>query len=87
MELTLEIIQALSKMVVDHKLDRIKVGELEILKTKHESPKLEKPAIPNLASLSGEELLFYSTSAPALTPEEVEQLSVNPPPRKKAKAQ
>lgn len=87
MELTLELIQALSKLVVDHKLDRLKLGDLEILKTKHEVAKSDRPAVPNLASMSGEELLFYSTTAPALTVEEVEQLAVNPPPRKKAKAQ
>lgn len=86
MELTLEMIQALSKLVVDHKLDSLKLGELEIVKSKHEGIKNEPRSSANLASMSEEELLFYSTSAPALTIEEVEALAVNPPPRKKKSA-
>lgn len=84
MELTLELIQALAKLVVDHKLDKLKLDALEITKTKHEVS--HEPMVNNLASkqqFTDEELLFWSSSAPALTPEQVEALSVNPPPRKK----
>lgn len=79
MELTLELVQALSKLVVDLKLDRLKLGELEIIKTKHESPKLEDKSNNNIASSEElDDLLFHSTSAPALSLEQLAALTITP---------
>ena len=86
MELTLELIQALAKLVVDQKLDRLKCGELEIIKTKHESVRLEEK--PNNNSTSVEELddiLFHSTSAPPLSLEQLAALTVTPIKKPKTK--
>ncbi len=87
MELTLELVQALSKLVVDHKLDRLKLGDLEITKTKHESVKLDDKSNNN--SVSNEELddiLFHSTSAPTLSLEQLAALTVTPIKKPKSKA-
>ena len=85
MELTIEQIKALSKLVVDHKLDSLEYGSLKLTKTKHEPPKTEKAPATNPVFLTDEELLFASTSAPVLTPEEIEAFAINPPQRKKSK--
>ncbi len=79
MELDLETIKALAKLAVDLKLDRLKLGDFEIIKTKHESPKLEAKDITNIASSQDlDDVLFHSTSAPAMTLEQLAALSVTP---------
>lgn len=84
MELTVEIIEQLVKLAVNNKLDKLKLGELEITKTRHDSDKKDSKPANNLPLLTDEdELLYWSTSAPNLTPEQIEALSVNPPPKPK----
>jgi len=86
MELTLELIQALSKLVVDHKLDRLKCGELEITKTKHEAPKLDVQSNNNPTSIAElDDILFHSTSAPPLSLEQLEALTITPIKKSKTK--
>lgn len=86
MEITPAIINEIMEMMVKHRVDRVKLGELELLKTKHEGSKANNNSSSIAVPMSEEELLFYSTTAPALTPEQVEALAVNPPSRKKAKS-
>ena len=66
MELTLEIIKELAQLLDLHKLDKIKLGDLELVKTKHESLKTSNSnsVIGINRELDDEELLFYSSSAP-----------------------
>jgi hypothetical protein len=84
MELSVEIIEQLVKIAVANKLDRLKVGDLEILKTKHDVPKTESKNLNNPASVNdADELLFWSTSSPSLTQEQIEALAVNELPKTK----
>lgn len=85
MELTIDTIKELVKLVTTHKLDKLRLGDLEITKSRHESAK-DKTA-NNSISISDEELLYMS-GAPALTAEEIAMLTDNPmplPPTKRSK--
>ncbi len=64
-------------MMVDHKLDRIKLGDFELVKSKHDNSAKETPTTSAPKVLDDEELLFWSSSAPALTQEQIEALSYN----------
>lgn len=81
MELTVENIKQLIELAVKNKLDRLKVGELEITKTKYDQvAKAEPKTLNTPASVSDpDELLFWSTSSPTLTQEQIAELAVNAP--------
>lgn len=66
MDITLENIEKLAQIMEKYKLDKIKVGDLELDKTRHESFKSEKKSTNNNVLLSDEELLYWSTSAPSI---------------------
>lgn len=86
MELTLELVQALSRLVVEHKLDSLKLGELEIRKSKHEAAKLEVQSNNNPTSIEElDDILFHSTSAPPLSLEQLEALTITPIKKPKTK--
>ncbi len=58
------------------KLDSLKLGELTIIKTKHEAPKLENKQNNNpVSSEDLDELLFHSTSAPAMNLEDLASIT------------
>lgn len=79
MEITVETIEALAKLLITHKLDRIKIGEFEISKSKHESSSsAQKQPVHNLAFPSDNELLFLS--AGGITAEQLQELAVDPMP-------
>jgi hypothetical protein len=80
MDLNLESIEALLKMVSAHKIDKLKVGDLEIVKTRHEQPKAETPA--QLTRDMPEDLLYYSTSIPNRAAIEAQQLAFSQPKKK-----
>lgn len=68
MELTLDLIKDLTALLVEHKLDKLKVGDFEICKSRHENTKTAE--IPtkltnSLPLLDEDELLFHSTSSPS----------------------
>ncbi len=89
MEMTLELVQQLAKVLTTHKLDRLELGELVLVKTKHEAARAE--SLPNNITASNqdiEDILFHSTSAPELTLEQLSSLTVTPlkRPRTKTKA-
>lgn len=77
---TIKFIKELVKLVVDNKLDNFKLDNIEISKSKHDLTPPAKLDKTNKQPLSkeydDEEILFYSTSAPALTLEQIEELSV-----------
>lgn len=77
MEITLDVVEQLAKLLTKHKLDKIKLGELEIVKSRHEVMKVEKPMMHN--TVFDEELLYMS-GAPALTAEEIEAYAIDPMP-------
>lgn len=78
MELTIESIQQLMKLMSEHKVDRLKLGDLELTKTKHEAGKNEATSLNKSASvMDDEELLFWSSSAPPLTAQQLEELAAN----------
>ena len=86
-DITLEQVQILANVLTLHKLDRLEFNGLVLVKSRHESTQtnqaqgvLQEPLL-----LDEDELLFHSTNAPALTPEQVDLLSINPPPRKTSK--
>ena len=70
MDLTLQNIEALIKLVSEHKLDSLKLGDLEIHKTLHEVK--EDKMLPSPTRMSNEELMFAAGAA-ELPPEIVEQ--------------
>lgn len=78
-DLTVDVIAQLAQLVVTHKLDCLKVGDLVISKSKHETPKLElNKASAQELNMIDEELLYYSSKAPKLSPEEL-TLGLTPP--------
>jgi len=88
MELDLTTIEALMQLVVKHKLDSLKYGDLILTKSKHEQAKTEA----NSSTLSGvgqysDEDLYYSATGPSntLTPDQVSALSNTPPKTRKSK--
>lgn len=84
MELTLEAIQSLIKMVVDNKLDKLELGDLKISKSRYEASKAEaRPTVNNPTLIDEDEILYWSTSTPTLTAEQIELLAANPPPKPK----
>ena len=79
MDLTLDNIKFLAQLVVDLKLDSLKLGDLELHKTKHEQPKLDiKSNNDTVSNQELDEILFHSTSAPSLTLEDLEAMSITP---------
>lgn len=79
MEITVETIESLAKLLTAYKLDRIKIGDFEISKTKHESSSsASKQPVHNLTFPSDEELLFLS--AGGITAEQLKELAVDPMP-------
>lgn len=78
MELTVDIISQLIKLVVENKLDKLELGDLKIMKTRYESPKQEQKSLNNNTSINdADELLFWSTSSPSLTQEQIAELAMN----------
>jgi hypothetical protein len=70
-----EIIQ----LLVDNKLDSIRFRDIEVHKTKHDPPVTAKPAkTPEQVEKDLDELLFFSTSAPQLSLDELSALTVTP---------
>lgn len=68
MELTLDLIKELTALLVEHKLDKLKLGDFEINKSRHENAKVAEstPQLSNTVPLlDEEELLFHSTSSPS----------------------
>lgn len=88
MELTIEVVQALAKIVVDNKLDCLKLEGIEITKAKHEPAKLEKAnnSSSNGGVMDGEELLYWSSSSPNFTQEQIDDLAINSPTIKQKRA-
>lgn len=86
MELSVQVIQELMKLMEEHKIDKLKLDSLELIKTRHEPGKTDNSSNKLTSNIvDDEELLFWSTSTPALTPEQIEALSANPPPPPKTK--
>ncbi len=86
MELTLELVQALANVLTSHKLDRLEFNGLVLVKSKHETPKLEEKPNNNLASHEElDDILFHSTSAPPLSLEQLASLTVTPIKKPKTK--
>ncbi len=77
----LELMELLVKLLIDNKLDRLRLGEFEILKSKHDLPVKDKSnnAASLAAQIDPDELLFWSSSSPALTEEQINDLAVNSP--------
>lgn len=73
MELDLDTIKQLVILLTEHKLDKLKIGELEICKTRHENVKVTDNSknLTNNPILNEDELLFYSTSAPNRPSEQI----------------
>ena len=84
--MNIEEVELFIKLLMDNKLDFLKVGDLEIHKSRFDQPKQESK--PNNSTLSEEDdidsILFHSTSAPALSIEELEAITTTPL-KKKAK--
>ena len=71
MELSLQTIEALIKLVSDHKLDSLELGELKITKTLHEVKEGATPIPFTPSKMTDEEILFLA-GAGELPPELVE---------------
>lgn len=63
MDITVEVIKELASILTTHKLDRLKLGDLELSKTRHEVAR-EGNSVNQIPS--EDEILFWSTSAPPL---------------------
>ena len=73
-------IKELVKLLVENKLDRLKIGDIEICKSRHDQPKVEIKSnnpISNQVVTDPDELLYWSTSSPVITKEDLEELSEN----------
>jgi len=75
-------IESLMQLCVKYKVDRLVANEagIEIIKTKHDVIRQEVVAPPQQEHqliTDNDELLFWSSSSPALTVEQIEQLSLN----------
>lgn len=78
MELTVENIEQLVKIACANKLDKLKFGDLEITKTRHDGVKGDAKTLNNPTSVNdADELLYWSTSSPTLTQEQIDALAVN----------
>lgn len=89
MELDLNTIDSLMKLMITNKIDQLKLGDLLLTKTKHDAPKAEanSSAFNGDGIFSDEELLYFSSTGPSsLTPEQVAALAVNPAPIKSKRA-
>ncbi len=73
--LTIEKIAALAKILDTYKLDKLKFGELELTKSRHESIKNDASSMKQPFEMTDEEILFHSTSAPPLPPEVTEMMT------------
>lgn len=65
MEITLELIKELTKLVTEYKLDVIKLGELEIRKASHLPKEETSPFTPNKSAVPA--INYWQ-----LSPEEIE---------------
>lgn len=72
MELTVEVVESLAKILDAHKLDSLKFGELELVKSRHEGAVRPASKVMGLqdAPVDPDELLYWSSQASNLTPEE-----------------
>lgn len=75
MELTLQTIESLVKLVSDHKLDSLQLGDLKITKTLHEVK--EGPSIPFAPSKMTDEELLFAAGAGEL-PKEIVETFIRP---------
>lgn len=82
MELNTDNIKALMQLMQDFRIDRLKLESLELVKTKHETAK-EKTnnTSSSIEPIDDEELLFWSSSAPALTQEQIDAMSYTQVPK------
>ena len=65
MEITVEVVEALAKILTSHKLDSLKVGELELVKSKHEAPGPKSPGkTKSVTQVDSDELLYWSSQSP-----------------------
>ncbi len=81
MEINIETIKQLIELVVENKLDVLKLGDLEISKSRHDNIKVSENQ--NKIVLKGEivdpdELMFYSSSARHNNAEEANTHVINP---------
>jgi hypothetical protein len=69
MDLTVETIEALAKLVTAHRLDSLKVGELELVKSQHDVIPLKRASKPPKTAqpTDPDELLYWSSQAPKMT--------------------
>lgn len=71
MDIDLKTIEDLMKLMTFHKVDKLVFNGLELIKSKHELPKMEANKQASLQDmLNDEDLLFYSTKAPPIEDEE-----------------
>ena len=85
MELDLNSIEALMRLMQTFKIDRLKIQDLELTKTRHEGAKAETGAPPNLTSLPEEDILFWSTNAPPIPREALDEIALAPSKTKRTK--
>jgi hypothetical protein len=83
-----KIVKELVRLVVENKLDTLEFEGLRIVKTRHDS--VPKPVPDNKPVSSHEitdpdEILFYSSSAPALTQEQIDAMAFSSVPESKPK--
>ena len=69
-------LEEIIKLAVLYKIDELKVGDIYIKKSKHETQKVEQSNNKKAFPLSDEELALYSTSPSQLTLEQINELSV-----------
>lgn len=74
MDINLETIESLIKLMTANRVDCIELGELKILKIKHDPVKADKDNVTSKKSIfTEEEVLFHSTTN-ALTLQQIEEL-------------
>jgi hypothetical protein len=78
-EYNLDVVKELINILVSNKLDCLEVGDIKICKTRWESKPIEKKE-PTQKQLEADmdEILFYSTSAPPMSLEDLETITVTP---------
>lgn len=81
MEIDMDIIKQLIELVVENKLDKLKLGDLEISKSRYDN--IKNPESSNKVVLKGEvldpdELMFYSSSSRHASAEEANAHVINP---------
>lgn len=78
-------IEQLIKLVVANKIDRLKFGDIEIVKTRHDVAKTDNKLASNQDVIDEDELLYWSTSSPSLSKEQIDALSYVPQTRPKSR--